>query len=227
MDQEALDACRRNAALQVNLSGERIRAELLKLLGAPEAARVVRSMAGVGILAPLFPAEPNTDALDRLIILETEADSGRADALRRLAILLGPGDDAIIDRLRLSNAERARFLAMSTDRLDPKASESVLKAWLYKLGPTRFTDAILFTAAAEQVEARAVAAALELARTWTVPRFPLRGADLIKLGLAPGQPVGRILAGIEGRWIADGMRGDQEICLSWARQAIEQDRNQS
>ena len=227
MDAEGLRACARNAALQITLSGERIRAELLKLLGAPGAATVMRSMADVGILAPLFQVDLNIDALDRLVALEAETGPCRADPLRRLAILLGPSDAVTIDRLRLSNAERVRLRAMFTDRLDPGASESTLKTTLYKLGPARFIDALLISASLAHVKSGGLQGGLKIAETWTAPRFPLRGADLIKLGLAPGERVGRILARIEDHWISDGMRGNHEVCLSWARQAIEQDRTKT
>jgi poly(A) polymerase len=227
LDPDGLTACRRGAGLQINLSGERIRAELLKLLGARGAAAVARSMVDAGILAPIFPVEPNIDALERLIALEIELGPRFADGLRRLAVLLGPLDEANIERLRPSNAERDRLRALSADRLDPSMAPSALKIRLYKLGATRFTDAIIVTAAREHLASSAIRAALDIPRTWTAPRFPLRGADLIKLGLAPGERVGRILAGIEEHWISDGMRGDHGVCLSWARQAIEQDRDPS
>jgi poly(A) polymerase len=223
MDPNGLDACERNAALQAKLSGERIRAELLKLLDARGANSVTRSMVGAGILAPLFQGEPNIDALGRLIALETEIDIAQPDALRRLAILLAPTGEATADRLRLSNAECVRFLAISTDRLDLGASETALKAKLYKIGPVRYVDAVLVTAALEHLESTLARTALEIARTWIPPSFPLRGGDLIKLGLAPGERVGRILARAEDLWISDGMRGDRDACLAWARQAFEQD----
>lgn len=227
LDPDGLAACQRDADLQVNLSGERVRAELLKLLAARGAAAVARSMVNAGILAPLFPAEPNIDALERLITLETQIGFDHVDGLRRLAVLLGPLDVGILERLRPSNAESDRLLAMSTDRLDLNAPPSELKTGLYNLGTPRFTDAVFVTAAREQLNSDAVRAALDIPKTWTVPRFPLRGADLVKLGLAPGERVGRILAGIEEHWISDGMRGDHGVCLTWARQAIEQDRNPS
>jgi poly(A) polymerase len=223
LDPAGLVASRRNAALQTKLSGERIRAELLKLLGAPGAGPVVRAMVTGEILTPLFPTSMNIDDLDRLIILENRHCDGKTDAIRRIAVLFGDCDPAFIDRLKFSNAQRDRLLAISRDRLGPTAPTDDLKASIYKVGASRFTDAILVTAARDALGPAAVDAALDLARTWIPPRFPLRGADIVKLGLAPGERVGRILAEIETLWISDGMRGDHEICLSWARQASEQD----
>jgi poly(A) polymerase len=225
LDTNGLDACKRYATLQTNLSGERVRTELLKLLSAPQAGSVARLMAETGILAPLFPVDPNLDALDRLIALEDNALIRQADPIRRLAALFAVSINASIEPLRFSKVDSARMLAMSFDRVHFLGNTAELKANLYKRGPARFIDSLLITAALDNIAFSETEPALALARTWIHPKFPLRGADLIKLGLVPGQTVGRILATIEKRWIADGMRGSHDICLSWARQSIEQDRN--
>ena len=225
LDPNGLDACKRHAALQTNLSGERVRTELLKLLAAPQAGSVVRLMAETGVLAPLFPVDPNLDALDRLIALETDDRVRQADPIRRLAALFAPTIDAIIEPLRFSKADSARMLAMAVDRVRFPGNTADLKVKLYKRGPARFIDSLLITAALDNIPLSQTEPALALARTWIQPKFPLRGADLIKLGLVPGESVGRILAEIEKRWIADGMRDSHDICLAWARQSIEQDRN--
>lgn len=220
IDPEGLAACRATATLQINLSGERVRTELLKLLAAPAAAGVIRIMTEAGILAPLFSETPDTDALERLIRLETEIDLVDQDAGRRLAVLLHANKDAAISRLRLSNAERDRVSAMSEALIDLPSPPRELRAILYRHGPARYMDLVLATGAIQGLAPNVISDALELSESWTAPRFPLRGADLIKLGLAPTPTVGRILGEIEERWISDDMRGDRELCLAWARQAI-------
>jgi poly(A) polymerase len=221
IDPDGLEACRTGARLQAKLSGERVRNEVLKLLAAPGAVPVVQAMVAAGILAPLFSEQPDIPGFLRLIELENRLMAGRPDALRRLAALLHPTADGAIDRLRLSNAERDRLLAMRENRIDLAVGPDEFRARLYRLGPERYADAVLMTAAAPDTPIDAAADALAIAGTWTAPRFPIRGADLIKLGLAPGQQLGRILAALEERWIADGMRGDRARCLAWARQAID------
>lgn len=221
LDPTGLDACRAGASLQARLSGERVRSELLKLLAAPGAGPAARAMTDAGILSPLFSETPDIAALERLIALEDEGPAGRADPLRRLAVFLRPRADGALERLRFSNADRDRLTAMMENRLQVSAPPHALRAWLYRLGPERFTDAVLVTGAIEELAATEVSGALDVVGTWSAPRFPMRGADLIKLGLAPGRRVGRILAEIEEKWIADGMRGDRARCLAWARQAID------
>jgi poly(A) polymerase len=227
LDPDGLDACRRDAESQTKLSGERIQAELMKLLQAKGAVQVIRSMAEANILFSLFQRDLDVMALERLVSLEASTGIDQPGGLRRLATIFDPIDDAIIDRLRFSNVDRARLQAMSTDSVDPSATDSDLKVWCYKLGEARFVDALLLTAAREHAGLDKVHGALNIVRTWNASTFPLRGADLIKLGLVPGAQVGRILAKIEEDWIADGMRGDHDTCLAWARLEIEQDRNPS
>ena len=224
IDPDGLAACQANAHRQVALSGERVRNELLKLLGAPGAVPVLRAMADAGILSPLFTAAPDIEALARLAELESDPGIAAADPLRRLAVMLGH-DQAGIERLRLSNADRDRVLAMSGASSDFPTTPSKRKATLYRLGPERYVDWVLATAAKHGLASSVARDALALVSSWTAPRFPLRGADLVKLGLAPTPAVGRILSKIEARWIADDMRGDRTLCLAWARQAIETERD--
>ena len=221
IDPDGLAACRDNTDRQAALSGERVRAEMLKLLGAPGAVPVIQTMIEAGILAPLFAEAPDADALERLVALENEAGIADADPLRRLAVILNLEDADAVARLRLSNADRDRVLAMSTIRLDLPVAPGKLKEMLYRRGPARIVDAVLATAAKQRLASSLVVDALTTLKSWTAPKFPLRGADLLKLGLAPTPSVGRILAEVETRWISGEMRGDRALCLAWARQAIE------
>lgn len=221
IDPGGLAACRANADRQAALSGERVRAEMLKLLGASGAVPVVQVMVDAGILAPLFAEAPDTGALKRLVALENEAGIADVDPLRRLAVLLNLEDADAITRLRLSNTDRDRVLAMSNTWLNLPTTPVKLKEMLYRLGPARTLDVVLATAAKQGLASSLVVDAFATLKSWTAPKFPLRGADLLKLGLAPTPSVGRILAEVETRWISDGMRGDRALCLAWARQAIE------
>ena len=222
IDAVALAACRLDAALLRGLSGERIRNELLKLLGAPNAGPVVRAMAEAGILHALFPNPLRVEALDRLIAREGD----QPDTLRRLAVLLDHPAEAIAQRLRLSRADGVRLSAMTSARLDLDADEAGLKVQLHRYGVKRFVDLVWMTAALQDCEPALLGRALALCRNWKVPIFPLRGADLIKLGLVPDQRIGRILATVETRWIDGGFQANHEVCLAWARDSLTQELEQ-
>jgi tRNA nucleotidyltransferase/poly(A) polymerase len=59
---------------------------------------------------------------------------------------------------------------------------------------------------------------LEMAETWQVPVFPLRGDDVTALGIAPGPQVGRLLDAVR-RWWEDGdFAARREECLARLKQ---------
>ena len=222
LDAGALAACRLDAASLNGLSGERIRNELLKLLAAPATGLVVRAMAEAGILYALFPNPLRVDALDRLITQEGDQPS----LLRRLAVLLDHPPEAVAQRLRLSKTEGIRLSTMMTDRLDLDADEAGLKVQLHRYGVKRFVDLAWITAALEDSDPALFRRSLALSQNWKVPTFPLRGADLIKLGLVPDQQIGRILAMVETRWLDGGFQADREVCLAWTRDSLTQELEQ-
>jgi poly(A) polymerase len=96
-DAAALAACRSLAHLLPTLSGERICAETLKLLSAPEPADVIDLMGEAGVLANFLPEATRNDQLRALVALESSAPRDlmpRTDPLRRLRGRRAGGGDA-------------------------------------------------------------------------------------------------------------------------------------
>lgn len=199
------------------LSGERIRAELLRLLGAARAVETVRAMADAGLVARLVGEQHDVRLFARLA--EIEGGLGRdADPLLRLAALTGgaargPARDAIATRLRLSNADAERLArcALPDPAFRPDTDERFARAYLYRFGVEAFRDGVMLAWAAS--EAAATDAAwqnlLRLPERWTVPSLPVRGADLIEKGLAEGPAIGRIVRAFEDWWIRQDFPSDQ------------------
>jgi poly(A) polymerase len=193
-DPAGLEACVVRANDLMALSRERIRDELLKLLVAGDAVRVMRLMIARGIWTPVLP-EIDAAGVDRLAALAgAEAGAGIVpDPIRRLAALL-PRDAAINEaigaRLKLSNAERQALASAIRDDLAEGA-----QALAYRIGPARAADRLLLAGAA--------AAAASVA-DWEPPRLPLTGGALIERGLRKGPDVARALRAIEDRWIGEG-----------------------
>jgi poly(A) polymerase len=227
-DAEALEAARDLAPLLPTLSGERICGETLKLLMAPDPASVVALMRDQGVLAHFMPEGTGIARLAALVTVEGIAPRGlvpEADAIRRLAALLDGGASAaetVAARLRLSNAERERLIAIAggpwpVADLDGPARRRLL----YRLGRERFRDAALHawaeaiagTASADRYETESwidLVATIETA----LPPFPLRGRDALELGLKPGPEVGRLVAEVEAWWIDGDFRADRAACLA-------------
>jgi poly(A) polymerase len=47
-----------------------------------------------------------------------------------------------------------------------------------------------------------------LPERWQAPRFPLSGADVVALGVAPGPRVGELLRAVEDGWVAGDFAAD-------------------
>ncbi len=221
-DADALAACREMAPALPKLSGERVRAELLKLLIAPDPSDVLALMQEAGALAHVLPEATEVDALPGLCAVERSD----ADALRRLALLLRRGRGgapAVAERLRMSNAERRRLAAMVEPPVAVAAGLDVAaqRRALYRLGTGLFGD-LVYLAWAEALAAgaserdalaRAHGAMLETAREWENPKLPVRGADVVALGVERGPAVARLLSAVEGWWEAGDYRAGRKATL--------------
>ncbi len=191
LDPEGLAACAEMADGIEDLSRERLGAEMLKLLAAPDPAPAVAAMRASGVLGRVLPG-----AGDRLLapLVHLEAGTGAApDPIRRLAALGGEG---VAGRLRLSRAQ-ARRLARLGDGMAGTAPAAELG---YREGLDAGRDIVLLRAAATG-EAVTKDALDELA-LGAQARFPLAAADLMPA--LSGPALGRRLDELERRWIASG-----------------------
>ena len=85
-DAAGLAAAAAEKAGMAQLSGERIRSELLLLLAAPGAVAALRSMRDVGIIAPLLGVAGEVELVERLAAIEAALQRA-PDAVLRLAAL--------------------------------------------------------------------------------------------------------------------------------------------
>ncbi|WP_333712206.1 CCA tRNA nucleotidyltransferase [Yoonia sp.] len=185
IDADGLAACADNIDGLAALSAERITAEVLRLLAAPDPAPAVASMAATGALAQVL-AGAEAGGLAVLVHLEQAAGVQPAP-LRRLAVLGGQTDG-----LRLSK-DQARELGLMM-------AEGDLPELAYRHGFAAARDAALIRAALAggKVGHDDLAALQDAARKI----FPLTAADLMP-GLQ-GAALGRALRQAEARWIASG-----------------------
>ncbi|MCC7252057.1 MAG: CCA tRNA nucleotidyltransferase [Hyphomicrobium sp.] len=213
-DAEGIAASVALASGLAQLSAERIRAELLRLLATPRAVEIVAIMADAGLVEALIGTRGDVILLGRLA--DIEAALGRdADPLMRLAALSGGGRHltALGARLRLANAESERLarLVLPDPAFDPETEESEARAFLYRFGVEAFRDGVLLAWAGSTAEADDShwRDRFLLPARWPVPELPVRGADLLKAGLAEGPAVGRVLRAFEDWWIAEDFPKDE------------------
>jgi poly(A) polymerase len=206
-DSAGLAACIRARAGLDQLSRERVRMELVKLVVAPRAAATLWVMAETGILGAVLGGVPYVASFEKLA--EREAALGlEIDPVRRLGALgVAVREDAerLAERLRLSNAETQRLLALDGWwRVAPSAAEQPAHALLYQLGPQSFIDCVLIAwsrASSDAADADWHALAT-LPQRWTAPTFPLKAADFIRRGMPKGPALGAAMRAAEAAWVA-------------------------
>lgn len=198
------------------LSGERIRAEMLRLLGARRAVETVSTMAAVGIVNRLTESECDVRLLARLATIETALGLSPDPLLRLTALAAskaGATREALAVRFRLSNAEAERMARVGLpDRAFlPGTDAREARAYIYRFGTDAFRDGVLMAWAANDAppDAPEWEARFRIAEQWTAPVLPVRGSDLLARGLAEGPAIGRVVRAFEDWWITHDFPSDQ------------------
>jgi len=198
-DAHALEACSARANDLMALSRERIANELLKLFALADPTPTVRLMDERGLFAPVVPEIADVDRLEALVAAERTAAID-PDPIRRLAALL-PADPKIAERvaarLKLSNKAKKRLASAADSSLGLNPY-----ALAYRVGTEGAIDRLLLAGRPDDVASIA---------SWTPPRLPLGGGDLIARGVPQGPEVARTLRRIEDEWEAAGFPQGVEL----------------
>jgi poly(A) polymerase len=220
LDAAAVAAAKELAPNLKSLSGERLRQETLRLLTARRGVEVWGEMLSLGIVQHYLPW---ATSLDRLrAVAELERRHGfTPDPARRLAALTMTGcGREVAERLKLSRAEGDRIIDLDGPR-DPfdASSAHAVHRQIYAYGNDGARDRLLLDWA-DRIDGASGAAALAVIESWPRPRFPLKGADIVKLGIPEGPRVGEVLGKVEGWWIRQDFAPDRAACLVYARNQV-------
>jgi len=200
-DPAGLEACAARANDLMALSRERIAQELLKLLSVADPVPTVALMVERRIFTAVIP-EIDATRVPRLARLVTRERTCEGDSLRRLAALL-PADPAVADlvgaRLKLSRAQRKR-LALAAQGGEPGPPRTLAHA----IGLEGARDRLLLHAADPSEGMAALA-------DWQVPRFPLTGGELVKMGLSAGPIVAATMQAVERQWVRESFPGEDRV----------------
>ncbi len=226
MDAQALAAIEQESEGLERLSGERVHTELVRLLAAGSAGRSLRAMMDTGVLVRLLGGAPRLTAFSRVQAIQ-RARGFTADPMVRLAALavrVEEEAERLARNLRLSNAERDELVALprAARRLDAGMASLEAKAALYRLGPKVYRGGVLlaWSDARAEVKDAAWSALFALPEDWAPPAFPLKGSDLLALGMKPGPEVGEALRALEQRWIEGDFAADRDTLIGWAREIL-------
>jgi tRNA nucleotidyltransferase/poly(A) polymerase len=226
-DAAGLAACIRARERVDQLSRERVRNEMMKLLVARHAVPTLAVMAETGILIDVLGGVPLLASFSNLMKIEMQLGID-ADATRRLAALaVRVREDAerLRDRLRLTNEEHRRLRAMAEKwwSVDPAAGEAASRALLYRIGPDHYRDRALIAFSRSDAKANdgGWTQVVGLPARWTPPKFPLAAKDFTERGIGKGPALGAALAAAEEAWIEAGFPADAKALKAIADAATE------
>ena len=243
IDNEAMIACRKLSHRLVELSGERIRGELFRILMAPNTADIVALMRSEKILEHILPEAGDVGRLRALAwLVERGIIMGEieTDPVRRLAALIKPRTNKeeiknICSRLKFSKRESDHLLAIACAEnagdappINGLSGEQDIRSACYMLGKDIVMDKALIEWAGEisitphqkpgvTEKWKNVLSAIA---AWQVVRFPLKGRHGLDLGLNPGPELGDALKKVERWWMDQDFRPDLNACLERLRGEI-------
>jgi tRNA nucleotidyltransferase (CCA-adding enzyme) len=221
------------------LSPERVREELMKVLGADlHPSTALTHYRESGTLETLFPelVASSPDRWHQTLLVVDDLSIERP--LLRLAALLQGGasqSDALLVRLRFSNADADRVSLLVRAREQPPGLsppvEVSARRWLSRIGRDVLPDAAriwIATARADAVRGNAcladVAQAIQILRAealastaLTVDALAVGGRDLMGIGIAPGPEIGSTLRRLLDAVIEDPSENQRERLLELAR----------
>jgi poly(A) polymerase len=205
-DEAGFKACVRLKAGLKKLSAERVRQEMLKLLVAPHAVKVLKLIAEANILTIIFPHTDEWRVLCRL----------PADEVLRLFVL-AKDPLTLRERLRLSNMHASRLHTLvAIPEVSPVLLEVERRRMLYQVGVHQWRDMVLLSWARSPAKMDDVAwlELLDLSWRWVPPKFPLNGADILSAGFAAGPKLGQVLAALEDWWVASDFTPTRDDLLA-------------
>ena len=212
------------------LSRERVGAELLKLLAARGAPATLRIMCETGILEALlglgFPAR-----LERLATIEAAREAPPDPLLRlaALAVLITEDAERVRVALRLSNGEHARLMRVARlcetrhGQAAPSTRQDLLEL-IFHEGRRGALDALAL------LQAESGASPTDAQWRWAfdfvnaseAPAFPVKAADLMRRGVAPGRELGAILKRLQADWIRAGFPSEPQKLADLIEKATQQ-----
>lgn len=210
ISKNVLETCRSLATGLDHLSGERIRREMSELLETPRAYDALKMMKEFGLESHIWCAQLALDVFATLLVIQRETGKICDWRLSAAALLSKSGQDGsfLEKRWKLSRDDSNHIRQLLQAPLVPNMPFVTAKATMRRMGREQFAEMVLLQWAKEATEynnisspnAHAYRSMLGLTHNWVIPKFPLRGEDLVNAGIAPGRELGRILARLEQLW---------------------------
>lgn len=211
-DKATLDACHDlRSGLDV-LSQERVTAELVKMLDAPDPVMAFEAMTQAGITNSVLPECSAPDSLAALVEVERAANTSLdANNWQRRLVFLAPRDagtlESLTKRLRLSNKDAHAITALFIAAEDAPShlEQDAQNRFLYTHQNSQCGDSVVIAWAwHSQTDTAGWRQFYRATQTWQTQTFPLRGSEVVAAGIPEGPEIGDLLKALEDEWIDSG-----------------------
>jgi poly(A) polymerase len=217
---EELKLCQRYADKILILSKERITSEFLKILSSNKAAHVLSLMHEYDVLSDYIDCD-GFEILTNIIALQDRYQSFNIVSRLFLIMTQRTADNSF---LQLSNKDK-KFIAhlglaleqLSNSELSIKTIKEISYQFSLELA---FQSGLVFLS---MNNLESYPSAIEdFFQDALVPVFPLKGKDLIELGVSKGPQMGELLNIVEKWWIDQGFEPDKKECLRYLEEQLNQ-----
>jgi poly(A) polymerase len=230
LDKDALEACAALAPGIQKLSGERIQKEMLKLLGAKDPVLALQAMEKTSVLQQVLGSRiKHWQGLERQIGIEQRYGLPILPFLR-LAHLMKAFSASkteiqkLVGQWKLSNQDAALLGILALHPCSVAENIGQHYPYIRQYGQQAYGQLLRLAWAGEAENKDPVyIGLLKATESWVIPTFPLKGADLKTLGIAPGKTMGALLKRAEERWEVQGYRLDKEALLKAVAEWVKKD----
>lgn len=210
-DQAGLIACHKYANKLPTLSKERITVEFIKILDSFYSHKILKEMNPE--LEEIFTERYELDLKTLTEVEKFQSEHNfPCDPLVHLALLTKNAES--IKLLRLSNDQMKmlqQLLGLREERVDD------IWGWLYYYG-REITESILLVNIGKWVITEEdFYNCFAMMEDWKRPTFPLKGEDLMNVGVPEGIRLGETLKETEHWWVLRRFKPDREECLDRAK----------
>jgi poly(A) polymerase len=236
IDDETIDACAKEAKNLSRLSKERIRDEILKILNLSYPTSVFELMKEEEILDYILPEATNFELLKTLCYIENEGPKlpkVKKDEIRRLAALIGFGkekSEKVAQRLAFSKKQTKHLVSINSCSLEPnrEMDKKARNNFFHVSGSLIARDLILLKWAEEKTmniknepeEIEKWYNFLEEDELWEPLEFPLKGADVLDLGIQKGPLIGKLLSNAENWWQENDFEPEKEDLINYIKALV-------
>lgn len=216
IDKNSLKCCIENKYLLHDVSQEKIRDELFKVIMAPFAVRALDLIFKYGVLDFLIAPPKDISRLQKLIDITEKLDISKS-IMRRIFVLFEPSShraERLVKIFHLDNKQKEHFISLCNAKLTIKNfqdSLSINKA-IYQYGKDICYDKFL-SLSLQNENIDEIKQTLDFINSAIIPVFPLTGKDLIKIG-ANTKFIGLYIDTLKKEWFDHGCIQSKEDLIN-------------